>query len=198
MRSYAMTMLFVYLMAGSLTAQDCSAAIFKYVDKDGTPCFADDLQSVPEPYRASSQIISGEASTICQNTPRQQQGKTASGTVDINQNGTTHEQQPFNKRVLISVLVVISAAFIFTVLRVIEEDHKKAVAIGRAIVLWGVSVYLVYAHAGDVLHGFASIGEKIENAKQQSEEQGGKAVKAIKEQNAFIEHIEHHDKPPSQ
>src|SRR3990170_8794848 len=43
------------------TVQDCFAATYKFVDKNGQVGFADDLQAVPEPYRATAVLIGGDA-----------------------------------------------------------------------------------------------------------------------------------------
>ena len=50
----------------------------------------------------------------------------------------------------------------------------------RLIILWGVSVYLLVAHAGDVVHVVNKIGGGIESVQQQSEKKGKKAAEAVK------------------
>jgi hypothetical protein len=40
--------------------------------------------------------------------------------------------------------------------------------------MWGMSVYLLYADAGDVVHVFATRGHKIDVVQQQSMDKGKK------------------------
>jgi hypothetical protein len=82
---------------------------------------------------------------------------------------------------------VVSALFAFVVLGIIDADHKKAIKIARVVIIWVVSVYLLYSHAGDVVHGFRSIGSNVESARQESEEKGKKAAKAMKALNAVLD-----------
>jgi hypothetical protein len=62
MRVRLIVIIGLVFLFGFLSAQQSSAAIYKYVDKDGLITLVDDLQSVPEEYRASAKIVSGEAS----------------------------------------------------------------------------------------------------------------------------------------
>jgi hypothetical protein len=54
----------------------------------------------------------------------------------------------FSGRVLISVVVVVSALFAFVILGILDADHKKAKRIVRVVILWGMSAYLILAHGG--------------------------------------------------
>ena len=85
---------------------------------------------------------------------------------------------------------MVSALFAFVVLGVLDADHKKAIAIARIVILWGVSVYLLYAHTMDVVHLVGSIGTKIDTVQQQSGEKGKKASQAMKKLNDLIDKAE--------
>lgn len=190
-------LLLVFVLAMVLSATSNSfAAIYKYIDNNGIICFADDLQSIPEQCRATAKIVSGwqeeERRPAIQKRPEAQAeampGNAASsserGKVSIE--GTV--KSLFSGRVLISVVVVVSALFAFVILGIIDADHKKAIRIVRVVILWGMSVYLILAHGGDVVHMFRTLEGKVDTVQRESEEKGKKAAKAIKEMNAFMEH----------
>jgi len=189
-------LLFVITL-GLLAAMDVSAAIYKYIDKDGLITFADDLQAVPAQYRAQAVIVSGEdkeaeaKSPAGQAVPKEQTeikaGEPLPAPPPIVQTAETGGKRSFGSRALISAIVVVSALFAFGVLGIIDADHKKAIKIARVVILWVASVYLLYSHAGDVVHVFSSIGSDVENARQASGEKGKKAAKAMKALNAVLD-----------
>lgn len=156
--------------------------------------FADDLQSIPEHYRAKAKIVSGELKEERkpekQNQPQvQQEAKTDVAAPALARETTPtdgNKTRPFSNRLLISIIVVVSALFAFVVLGILDADHKKAVAIARVVIVWGMSVYLIYAHAGDVVHVFKSMSGGIDTARRESEEKGKKAAEALKAMDALL------------
>jgi hypothetical protein len=189
-------LLFVITL-GLLAAMDVSAAIYKYTDKDGLITFADDLQAVPVQYRSQAVIVSGEdkeaeaKSPAGQAVPKEQTEIKAGEHMPVLpssvQTDETGGRKPFGSRVLISAIAVVSALFVFVILGILDADHKKAIKIARVVIIWVVSVYLLYSHAGDVVHVFRSLGSNVESARQESEEKGKKAAKAMKALNAVID-----------
>ena len=191
-------LMLVFILAMVLSSTSNSfAAIYKYIDKNGIICFADDLQSIPEQCRAKAKIVSGEQEEerkpAIQNRPEAKAeampGKTSSldrGKVSIED----YAKNLFSGRVLISVVVVVSALFAFVILGVIDADHKKAIKIVRMVILWGMSVYLILAHAGDVEDIFKTLGGKVDTVQRESEDKGKKAAKSMKEINVFMQHID--------
>ncbi len=177
-----------------LLAQSGYAAIYKYLDRDGLICFADDLQSIPEQYRATAKIVSGEADQENRTPPQNRQtseqpaenGGQASSTALERPGVQQDETGFFSKGVLLSSIIVVSAVFAFMILGILEADHKKAVIIARITLLWAVTVYLIFMHAGDVVRLVRTTGGVIEDAKHQSEEKGKKAAKAIKALNELV------------
>ncbi len=73
------------------------------------------------------------------------------------------------------------------VLGILEADHKKAVVIARITLVWAVTVYLLFMHAGDAIRLVRTTGGAIEDAKHRSEEKGKKAAKAIKALNEMVQ-----------
>jgi len=178
-----------------LATQPSYAAIYKYLDKDGMICFANDLQSIPEQYRATAKIVSGETDEETRTPPQHQQtseqpdgkGGQASSTALESPADQQNETGFFSKRVLLSTIVVVSAVFAFMVLGILEADHKKAVVIARITLVWAVTVYLLFMHAGDAIRLVRTTGGAIEDAKHRSEEKGRKAAKTIKTLNEMVQ-----------
>ena len=94
-----------------------------------------------------------------------------------------------------TAVVVVSGAFLVGLLGTFDADYKKAVKVGRLIILWGVSVYLLVAHSGDVVRVVKKISGGIESAKQGSEEKGKKAAQAVKDWSRLPGPAEH---PPTE
>ncbi len=189
-------LLLVIVLAMVLSATSNSfAAIYKYIDKNGIICFADDLQSIPEQCRATAKIVSGEQEEERKPALQKQpetQAEAMPGNASSSDRGKVSIEGTvkslYSSRLLISVVVVVSALFAFVILGILDADHKKAIRIVRAVILWGMSVYLIVAHAGDVVHMFRTLEGKVDTVHRESEEKGKKAAKAIKEMNAFMEH----------
>jgi len=196
-RTLCITVLFIVL--GLSATSDCFAAIYKYIDKDGMIYFADDLQSIPVQYRAVAKIVSGEA-TKEEKGPTNQHQQTVQTETKKNETMSAGAQDKpfveiagkssFGSRALLSAIIVVSALFSFGILGILDRDHTKAYKIVRVVILWGVSVFLLYAHARDVVAVFGSLGNKIENTRHESEEKGKKAAKALNAFSTLVEQAE--------
>ena len=193
----ALFMLVIVVVLGFLATSDGFAAIYKYSDKDGMIYFADDLQSIPEQYRATAKIVSGEVEekkkpSIQPQSPVQSEARPAVPAPSLSQEKGPIEgvsKSVFSSRILISVIVVVSAVFSFVILGLYDEDHKKSIKIIRVVILWGLSIYLLYAHAMDVVHLFSQASGKIEAVQEESAEKGRKTGKKIKEFNAAMDQL---------
>ena len=192
-------LMLVFILAIVLSATSNSfAAIYKYIDKNGIICFADDLQSIPEQCRATAQIVSGEQEperkpliqkqslVQAEATPTNEAPSSDRDKVSIE----GYAKRFFSGRVLISVVVVVSALFSFVILGILDADHKKAIKIVRVVILWGMSIYLIVAHAGDFVNLFRILEGKVDTVQRESGEKGKKAAKAMKEINAIVQHID--------
>ncbi len=205
MKIKVLLILVLLCVFGLLAAPDGFAAIYKYIDKNGMVTFADDLQSIPEQYRKNAVIVSGEAETEkkpMQQTPPQSRQETrlehAAPSVEREQTTVDKIKESFfTNRAMISVMVVVSALFAFVILGIVDADHKKIIQIVRVVIVWGVSVYLIYAHAGDVVRLFRGAGNSIEDGRLKSEAKGKKAAKALKEMNELLLESENTSSPDS-
>jgi hypothetical protein len=186
-------LLLVAVCVSCLTAsENCSAALFKYIDSDGTVNIADDLQSIPEQFRSSAVIVNGQAEEPKPAGPvPQEQTTTAPGIGAVPRAGEAAAGEtpsaPIGKRAVVSLIVVVTAVFGFLMLGNLQADHLKAVRAARMMILWAASVYLIYAHAGDLIRVIGTVGDTVDAAQQQSAEKGRKAAKAAKALNALLE-----------
>lgn len=178
-----------------LSAEHSHAAIYKYLDKDGLISFANDLQSIPEQYRASAKVVSDDTDQENRQSiqNRQTLGQAAGNHGDVQALvhdkavETRNENSIFNNRLLLTATVVVSAVFAFIILGILETDHKKTIAVVRIALVWAVAIYLLIAHAGDAVRMVRTVGGTIEDTKHQSEEKGKKAAKAVKAWGALME-----------
>jgi len=191
-------MLVLVVVLWFLATSDGFAAIYKYTDKDGLITFADDLQSIPAQYRSAAIVVSGQAEeqkkpSLQPQSPGPLEANHISPAPALAQEKGTIEgikkSSLFGSRILISVIVVVSALFSFVILGMFDEDHKKSVNVIRVVILWGVSIYVIYAHAMDVVHLFRQANGKIEAVQEESAEKGRKTARKIKEYNEAIDQL---------
>ncbi len=198
MRGNHVVTLVLIAIVGVFVASDCAAAIYKYEDKEGMINFADNLQSIPAQYRTNAKIVSGEPEDEKKPPVRDVQTTQAEKQIVTMERGETPMQahnvpddnKQFSRKALISVIAVMSVLFLFALLKVFDADHAKSVKIARIVLMWGISVYMIWAHYSDVIQIFTSAGTKIESVQQQAEEKGRKAAKAVKALDALMEQAE--------
>jgi hypothetical protein len=86
-----------------------------------------------------------------------------------------HVKSLFSSRVMISLNAVVSRMFAFVILGILDVEHKKTTKIIRVVIVLGMSVYLVVAHAGDVVNLFRTVDGKVNTARRASEKKRGKS-----------------------
>jgi hypothetical protein len=101
-----------------------------------------------------------------------------------------HEKSLFSSRMRISLIAVASSMFAFVNLGILDVEHKKTNKIIRVVIVWGMSVYLLVAHAGDVVHLFRTLDDRVDTARRSSEEKGKKAAKAMKDMNVLMQQLD--------
>jgi hypothetical protein len=196
----------VIFVLGLFLARDSFAVLYKYIDKDGVVCFADDLQSVPERYRAKSIIFSGELKEGPKLTAGREEANdvmlSASPAVGAASSPPLRQEIPFSKRLANTIIVMTVLVVIYVVLErlkeVIESDkYNKIVSVARIGLSAAAVLYLVFAHVNDVIHGVSRAGKSVEQAKEQSARKGRNAAKAIKAMDALFESADKEQGPSS-
>jgi hypothetical protein len=91
---------------------------------------------------------------------------------------------------MISLNAVVSRMFAFVILGILDVEHKKTTKIIRVVIVLGMSVYRVVAHAGDVVNLFRTVDGKVNTARRASEKKGEKAAKAMKDMNVLMQQLD--------
>ena len=187
-------------------ARDGFAALYKYVDKDGVVCYADDLQSVPEKYRAKAAIFSGELkegpNLTAGREEKQNAMLSAAPAAEDTSSLPAREEKPFSKRLANTIIVMTVLVVIYVVLERLKEviesiKYDKLVSFARIGLSAAAVLYLVFAHVNDVIHGVAGVGKSVEEAKEQSARKGRNAAKALKTLDALLDSAEQEQGPSS-
>lgn len=198
MKQKSLIIVVFFFAVGLCSAANSFAALYKYTDKVGAMYFVDDLQAIPEEYRSAAVIVVG-AEKEEGSRPANQQQTVPTETRKGDQTPVIARETPvpvsegktsFGGRALISTVVIVSALFVFFILREFEANHEKVVKVARIVMVWGVSMYLLYAHTGDVVEIVSSLGNKVERIQQVAEEKGKKAGKSAKELKTLMEQAE--------
>lgn len=180
----------VYCLLG-IVGDPAYAALYKYIDKEGILCFADDLQTVPEQYRAAVIIVEGgsneEEKKISAPAPQPQAD--APAPADSVPTSQPKRPRPLSVRLMITAVLSISAVLLFLFISKQPglKDNKKIISNVRSALIGIVSLYLVMAHARDVMTVLGFAGKAIDDAQQQSAEKGRKAAKAMKQMDALFQ-----------
>ncbi|HUL01475.1 MAG TPA: hypothetical protein VLX29_11585 [Nitrospirota bacterium] len=170
------------------------AVIYKYVDKDGNLCFADDLQVIPEQYRASALIVQGES----KDEPAKARIPTAADSVREQSISTAqdipqkHAALSFSYRLMISGCIIIGTILAIYILRnqAALKNNKKLTSIICNALIVITSLYLVIAHVKDAITVVGLAGNSLDNVLQQSAEKGRKAAQAMKKIDALFENAQ--------
>ncbi len=189
MKKISMAFAFLFCVAGTVFVQDSDAGFYKYVDKNGTICFADDLQVVPKQYRASAVIVESAEEDDDARTTGATGGKVEVETAQSPAQAKAEFSRPLSTRLMISGAIGLGVFLIFILISMLPElkENKKALSIIRAALTASVLLYFIVAHAGDVITVFGAAGKAVENVQNRSAEKGKKAGQAIKQLDTLFE-----------
>lgn len=189
MKKVTITFALFFCLGIMVFVRNSDAAYYKYIDKDGVVCFADNLQVIPEQYRAKAVIVETEAKDdeIKPAGPAVFKTEPAPTAAEVKQE--VKAPRPLSTRLMISGAVGFGALLIFVVINSQPElkENKKVLSLVRGSLMAVVSLYLVFAHAGDVMTLFGAAGKTVEEVQQQSAEKGRKAAQAVKSLDALFE-----------
>lgn len=179
-----------------LIVRESEAVIYKYMSEQGVPSFADDLQKVPEQFRAQAVIVTGgsdydayaeqeKARVAAQARADQEQQRQAASAVQ-------NEETLRTRLIRSGIAIILFAALLFVVANIhaLQEQAKVLLRVraGLALVLL---LFLGYTHFGDVAGLLGNAWERISNpitsAQDRSAERGRKAAQAYKAMNKVLE-----------
>jgi len=188
MKKTLVSLALLFFFGGIFLAGHADASFYKYVDKNGVVCFADNMQVIPEQYRTAAVIVQDKAADE-DAKPAEPKLVNAAETPSVAQaSPVTEGPRPFTTRLLISGAVVIGAVLLFGVAGTLPRlrENKKFLSLLQGSLIGLVALYLSAAHAKDVMTLFGIAGQTVEKVQQQSAEKGKKAGEAMKSLDALI------------
>lgn len=197
---------------------DALAASYRFTDKEGNVGIADDLASVPEPYRATAVLIGADDLEEKQTTGAVAPSKvptaatapagaptvftppaapvliTAPGPANPASSAPPGDtpREPFSRRGAISLGVIFGVLLIIVILGQVSALRVRHSAFNavRMSLLTLLVAYLAYAHFGDVAALFSMAGSKVQAVSDKAAKRGEKAGQAIKAMESLTEQVD--------
>ena len=181
----------LYCLLAIVFVSYCMAVIYKYVDKDGKLCFADNLQVIPEQYRASALIVqqASEDEPAKARVPAASESGREPSTSAAQERPQKHASLSFSYRLMVSGCIFIGSILVFFIIKnqaALKENEKLTSKIRNALIVI-VSLYLVIAHVKDAITIAGMAGNALDTVQQQSAERGKKAAQVMKKLDALFE-----------
>lgn len=176
------------ILLSVILAQNSIAEIYKYVDKNGTACFTDDLRSVPEEYKKKTIIISGQSKKGGQETSEIQPSENKENDPTTEKKEETAKIKDAIKgfvsnRLFKLIAGIIGFLFIFIIVGKASNllGHKRVGSILRIALTLLALLYLFNSHLKEVVNVFAMLKEEVLGVKKQAEERNKETDKIINE-----------------
>jgi hypothetical protein len=179
---------------GLCFAQKSHAAFYRYTDKNGIECFSDNIQAIPEQYRATSVLVENEGEydevKLAGPTAVQAENEVASSSAEAKSD--VSRPRPLSTRLLISTAISAGVFLIFVLISKQPEFKKnnKVLSVVRTSLLGIVCLYLIIAHGGDVMTVFGAAGRAVQEMQHHSAEKGKKAAQAMKQMNSMFDDMQ--------
>jgi hypothetical protein len=188
-------LLFVLIFA---VGRESQAVIYKYVSEQGVPTFADDMQKIPEQYRAQAVIVTGgndfdayaeqeKARLAAEERTRQEQLSAA----------PVKTEQPLSSRLIrsgIAVGLFIALLFVTAHFDALREQVQLLFRVRAGLVVF-LLLFLTVNHGRDIMGLFGKVGDVIPNPvasmQERSAERGKKAADAYKAMDRVLDQRAH-------
>jgi len=188
-------LLFVLILA---VGRESQAVIYKYVNEKGVPTFADDMQKIPEQYRAQAVIASGgndydayaeqeKARLAMEERTRQVQQVAA----------PVKTEQPLSSRLIrsgIAVGLFIALLFVTAHFDALREQAQVLFRVRAGLVVF-LLLFLTVNHGRDIMGLFGKVGDVIPNPvasmQEKSAERGKKAAETYKAMDRVLDQRAH-------
>jgi len=189
----------LFLVLFGFGARPAFADIYQYVNEEGVINFVDNLESVPEKYRATA--INTTAVEEQKRLQSQAEQPAQSGTMTSPSNAFREEparRMTFFARLLMTVVVVFVWLGILIAIKKTGEfkEREKVLPAIRIALACIFLVYLVMIHGKDAVHLFTMAGNKIEEVQEKQARRGKKAGEALKALNKIMEEAGKQPPPP--
>jgi hypothetical protein len=176
--------------------RESQAVIYKYVSEQGVPTFADDMQKIPEQYRAQTVIVTGgsdfdayaeqeKSRLAAEERTRQEQQERAAAPVKV--------EKPLSSRLIrsgIAVGIFIALLFVTAHFDALREQAQLLFRVRTGLVVF-LALFLAVNHGRDIMGLFGKIGDTLPNPvaslQEKSAERGKKAADAYKAMGKILE-----------
>jgi uncharacterized membrane protein YcjF (UPF0283 family) len=177
----------LFLVLLGFGARPAFADIYRYVNEEGVISFVDNLESVPEKYRATA--VNTTAVEEQNRLQSQAEPQTNIATSQVAPREEPAHKMTFTTRLLMTaVAVFVWFGILFAIKRTGEFKGREKVLPTTQIALGCIFlVYLVMVHGKDVVSLFTLAGSKIEAVQEKQAQRGKKAGQAIKALNKFMD-----------
>ncbi|MEK6745096.1 MAG: hypothetical protein AABZ15_15885 [Nitrospirota bacterium] len=165
--------------------RESQAVIYKYENEKGVPTFADDMQKVPEQYRAQAVIVSG-GNDYDAYAEQEKARHAAEARQEQQAAAPAKAEEPISRRFIRSgVAIGLFLALLFVAYHIdaLREQARVLSRIRTGLVVL-LLVFLSVTHARDVIGLFGKVGGTVVNPvaglQERSAERGKKAADAYK------------------
>ena len=183
--------LLIMVMASFILTGHCySATYYKYVDKDGTACFTDSRQSIPEAYKKKAIKITDEKENVDKKSKNTQIKADDEDSLlhDKKQELPSKERMKgvwttlTNSDLFGPVAAIVLFLGLFIVIGKLGRSlgHKQISSVLRIALTIGVLVYLFHTHVEKMANAFTSLKKEVMGIAKQAEERN-KEVDAAKD-----------------
>lgn len=165
--------------------RESQAVIYKYVNEKGVPTFADDMQKVPEQFRAQAVIVSG---VVSDEKAEQEQTRLAAEALTRQEQraAPARAEETISRRLIrsgVAVGLFIALLFVAYHIDALREQAQVLSRIRTGLVVFLV-LFLAVNHGRDVMGVFVKVGDTVTNPvasiQEKSAERGKKAADAYK------------------
>jgi hypothetical protein len=178
-----------------VSSRESQAVIYKYMNEKGMPTFTDELQKVPEQFRASAVVVSGgndydayvelEKARLAVEARAQQESQATAVPV--------RTEDTISARLIrsgVAVGLFIALLFVVSHIDAIREQAHLLSRIRTVLVLL-LLAFLGFTHVRDVMGLFGKVEETVVNPvasiQEQSAERGKKAAEAYKSLDKILD-----------
>ncbi len=168
------------------------AVIYQYVNEKGIPTYADDMQKIPEQYRAQAVIVSG---VVSDEKAEEERARLAAEALARTEQNAAHvkREEPLSGRLVrsgVAVGIFLALLFVASHIDALREQAQVLSRIRTVLVVLLV-VFLGVTHVRDVIGLFGRVGETVSNPvaglQERSAERGKKAAEAYKSMDKVLD-----------
>jgi septum formation inhibitor MinC len=184
-----------------ISSRESQAVIYKYMNEKGMPIFTDELQKVPEQFRASAVVVSGgndydayaeqEKARLAAKARAQQEFQAKQEPQATT--APVRTEETISARLIrsgVAVGLFIALLFVVSHVDAIREQAHLLSRIRTVLVLL-LLAFLGFTHVRDVMGLFGKVEETVVNPvasiQEQSAERGKKAAEAFKSMDKILD-----------